>query len=546
MLQRSFSSLASWISSYRKRPGVVVILLLFLLLFLGLGQGFAQPAVQFKTNTATCNKSNGRMAVGMSNDNNTPFQVTIAGGTPTVNLSVNTSTSANIDSAIFNNIPGGNYTVTVVDNAGQTTVIPVVIVGDVVGPSNALLDEATDASCLNNDGIVGITVSGGTVPYTFLYNGATVGTTTGASAYGTAGGLPSGDLTIVIQDANGCTLPEQVTVDLDSNLTLLMDNDFELCQGTSRQITINSNATTFSWSPAAGLSSATVEDPVASPAVSTTYTLNATLGVCPKSGTLAITVLPAPVPDAGPPDTTCYGKDVFLQGSGGISYEWTPTTGLSNPTISDPIVIDPKATITYSLNVVDQFGCKSLKPSTMTLTVKAPYQVFAGNDTSVMVGQTVQLDAIDVQGVGFDQYVWTPASGLSNSSIFDPVASFGETGIYIYVVTATAPDGCSGSDSITIKVYALADIFVPNAFTPNGDGHNDLLRAIPVSMRSFKYLTVFNRWGQQVFTTTNPGVGWDGTFGGHEAPAGTYIWMAGGVDYTGRVVERKGTVILIR
>jgi gliding motility-associated-like protein len=89
-------------------------------------------------------------------------------------------------------------------------------------------------------------------------------------------------------------------------------------------------------------------------------------------------------------------------------------------------------------------------------------------------------------------------------------------------------------------------LFVPNAFTPNGDGHNDVLRVIPIGIRALNYFTVFNRWGQRVFTTTDPGTGWDGTVNGVLQPVGTYVWMAGGVNYKGEVVERKGVVVLIR
>ena len=503
-------------------------------------------ALNVATNSiaGTCGNTNDTLTIIVSGGVS-PYQVAVTGPTVVAPFTLTLPAGAASVSKMLTGLALGAYNVSVTDGA-STTMVKFPEVTSIPGPSNVLLDEATPASCLNNDGVVGVTVTGGTPPYTFLYNGASVGATTGAGAYGTAGGLPSGNLSIVVRDANGCTLPGAVAVDLNKNLTLLMDNDAELCQGTSRQITVSSNATTFSWSPALGLSSATIEDPVASPATTTSYTLTAGLGICTLTGSLNIVVLPAPVADAGGPDTTCYGKSIYLQGSGGEQYMWTPSTGLSNPTIADPLVIDPKVSVVYSLVVTDANGCKNLKPATVRVYVRPPYEVFAGDDTSVMVGQSVPLLAVDVQGVGFNQYVWTPAAGLSAATISDPTASFSEVGTYTYVVNATAPDGCGGSDSVTIKVYAVADIFVPNAFTPNNDGHNDLLRAIPVSIRDFKYLTIFNRWGQQVFTTTNPGVGWDGSFNGQQMPAGTYVWMVGGVDYSGRVVEKRGTVILIR
>jgi gliding motility-associated-like protein len=91
-----------------------------------------------------------------------------------------------------------------------------------------------------------------------------------------------------------------------------------------------------------------------------------------------------------------------------------------------------------------------------------------------------------------------------------------------------------------------SDIVVPNAFTPNGDGHNDVLRVDALGIRDFQYFKVFNRWGQEVFTSANTGVGWNGTIGGQLAPMGTYVWAASGLDFQGRVVQRRGTVILIR
>ncbi len=98
-----------------------------------------------------------------------------------------------------------------------------------------------------------------------------------------------------------------------------------------------------------------------------------------------------------------------------------------------------------------------------------------------------------------------------------------------YTVTAATPDGCEATATIAIKVYGTSDIFVPNGFTPNGDGHNDVLRAIPV-----------------VFFNANAASGWDGTFKGRRQEKGAYIWMAGGIKYNGDNIARSGTVLLIR
>lgn len=540
MSQRPRFSKLLWKLLFRRLP-------VLFLLFMGLpGSAFGQ--IDFTLNTyvsaGTCGNTNDTLKIVIKGAAG-PCLLTVSSVSGYFNSTLQMiPASPDTLMVVLTNLPLGDYNVSVSDGTGTVVKLPTIY--SIPGPSNANLEEMTKASCLNNDGVADITVVGGTIPYTFLYNGAVVGTSVGSTQEGQATGLPMGTLPITIKDGNGCTLASTVVIDTTDALTLLMDNDATICEGTSKQVVINSNATSFTWSPAAGLSSATVKDPILSPTTTTAYSLLAKLGICEVTGALNVVVLPAPVASAQGPDTTCYEKDIYLSGSGGGDYMWTPTTYLNNPTIANPLVINPKSSVTYSLTVTDANGCKSLKPATVALYVKPPYQVFAGNDTSVMVGQSVALNAVDVDGVGFDQWTWSPGVFLSSASIANPTASFSEVGVYTYVVDAKAPDGCGGSDSITIKVFSVADIFVPNAFTPNGDGHNDVLRAIPVSMREFRYLTIFNRWGQRVFTTTNVGIGWDGSFNGGPAPTGVYVWMVAGVDYTGRVVEKKGTVMLIR
>ena len=90
------------------------------------------------------------------------------------------------------------------------------------------------------------------------------------------------------------------------------------------------------------------------------------------------------------------------------------------------------------------------------------------------------------------------------------------------------------------------DIFVPSAFTPNGDGRNDVLKPIPVGIKTFDYFKVFNRWGQLVYVTGEVGKGWDGNVNGTRQQSGTYVYVTQGIDYTGKIIFRKGTVVLIR
>src|SRR5207253_1197287 len=102
----------------------------------------------------------------------------------------------------------------------------------------------------------------------------------------------------------------------------------------------------------------------------------------------------------------------------------------------------------------------------------------------------------------------------------------------IYKVTVTSQEGCSSSDDVKVKIYKTApDIFVPTAFTPNSDGLNDVLKPILVGISKLEYFRVYNRWGQQVYSTTTPGHGWDGRIAGISQPTGTFIYFTQGVDY---------------
>ena len=243
----------------------------------------------------------------------------------------------------------------------------------------------------------------------------------------------------------------------------------------------------------------------------------------------------------GADTTICQGAAMTLTvQSNATGFAWVPTAGLSNAGVASPVA-QPLVTTVYTLTAT-LGGCT--QTGSVTVTVIPPPKVFAGDDTAVQINRSLPLQAVDVDNSGFTSYQWSPTQGLSNPFSQDPTALI--TGNITYFVTATTPAGCIGVDSIVIEAFAYSDIIVPNAFTPNGDGHNDVLRAIAVGMKEFRYFTVFNRLGQQVFTTSNASIGWDGTLNGRPMVSGAYVWMAGGVDYTGKTVQRRGVVILVR
>jgi gliding motility-associated-like protein len=116
----------------------------------------------------------------------------------------------------------------------------------------------------------------------------------------------------------------------------------------------------------------------------------------------------------------------------------------------------------------------------------------------------------------------------------------------VVTITATVNNTPIVNGSPAPVTFVLENIYVPRVFTPNGDGVNDVLKPILVGIPTFHYFSVYNRWGNLVFTTSDPGVGWDGRFKGVQQPTETYLWIAEGVDTDGNKVVRKGMVSLVR
>ncbi|HXB44124.1 MAG TPA: gliding motility-associated C-terminal domain-containing protein, partial [Puia sp.] len=470
---------------------------------------------------STCGNINGSINLTVTNGT-APYQYSMDG----VNFQA---------SSTFNSLASGPYTITVKDADGLTSSI-IVTVTNTVGPKiNAI---ANSTSCLNNDGSITALNIGGTTPFQYSIDGSNFQNS------GVFPGLDTGMKTLIVMDANGCNDTLKIIVPLISNLTVTAGVSISICQGTGATLNASTNGSSFTWSPSSSINNTASLKPVASPPITTKYYLTASKGICSKTDSLTIFVSPAPVANAGLDTSTCYGKNIQLQGSGGIDYLWSPVAYLDNPDISNPTVTNPVKTITFYLTVTDMNNCKSIQPASVTVKIEPPAKVFAGNDTSVIINQPLQLNAMDVNNSGFDSYVWSPASGLNDPTVQDPIALI--TNDIIYTVTASTPDGCEGTSSIAVKVFTISDIFVPNAFTPNGDGHNDILKAILIGIKEFKYFAIYDRWGQRVFYTKNQGLGWDGMISGQLQNTSTYVWMAGGIDFKGTVIERKGFVILIR
>ena len=283
-------------------------------------------------------------------------------------------------------------------------------------------------------------------------------------------------------------------------------------------------------------------------------------GVCPADtssvGSVKLYTTPFPQSTFDPADTTiCYGAVAPLNAliTIGTSYSWIKTDSLQNPGNgvigSTPYSLSAQAyplkTTNYTLSI-ENTGCPNLLLDTFHINVIPQIIVNAGNDTAVVVGEPLQFNARS-NDPSEDVFTWTPPTDLNSASISNPIGIYASNIDSItYTVRATDVFGCYGEGKISIRVFKTSpDIFVPNAFTP-GKNFDNIFRPIPVGISSLKYFRVYNRWGQLVYSTSQSGQGWDGTMGGKPQDSGTFVWMVQGVDYTGKIVTKKGTMVLIR
>ncbi|KAA9035488.1 T9SS type B sorting domain-containing protein [Ginsengibacter hankyongi] len=154
------------------------------------------------------------------------------------------------------------------------------------------------------------------------------------------------------------------------------------------------------------------------------------------------------------------------------------------------------------------------------------------------------MNGTDLNNSGMSTYSWSPANGLNNTHIANPIATPGND--ITYLLTITTVNGCAGTARINIKVFSHPEIYVPTAFTPNSDAINDILEARPVGLKEFRLFSIYNRLGKLVFSTTDAGIGWNGIYHSKAQPADIYVWIAEGVSYNGTIIRRKGIVALIR
>ncbi|HEY9176300.1 MAG TPA: gliding motility-associated C-terminal domain-containing protein, partial [Flavipsychrobacter sp.] len=301
------------------------------------------------------------------------------------------------------------------------------------------------------------------------------------------------------------------------------------------------------WNHGEYLSDSTIEQPLAWVPKSTTFVVQ-TLGrtACVMRDTLEV-YIPEHDMSIQPEDTSlCLGDKAPFVIFGGHYFKWYEyengqfiTPGSVDEPTKGYTFIGPKRTTEYRVVVSDSVWCYDTLAMSIKILPLPDVRILNEDDTVVKYGQSFQLLAS-----GARMYNWSPVSSLNNPNISYPIAR--PTEDTKYIVGGLAANGCRAFDTLHVIVDKRDNLFVPSAFSPNGDGKNDIFKVTNLSFQRIMEFRVFNRWGQEVFNTNDHMRGWDGTWEGKPQPMGVYSYLIRVAYPDGFVETYKGETTLIR
>jgi gliding motility-associated-like protein len=222
---------------------------------------------------------------------------------------------------------------------------------------------------------------------------------------------------------------------------------------------------------------------------------------------------------------------------------WTPNVGLNNDTLAN-VIATPFATTVYTVTVSNETCSPTAR--TVTVVVNALPLADAGPDLVTFAGVPVTLDGT-ASGNAPLAYSWTPPTTLDCPSCEDPVATLSSNASFEFLVTDV--NGCAKTDSVNVRVLDRCSgslVYVPNTFTPNGDGVNDLLYVRSFGVKEIKAIRIFDRWGSLLFENTDPAIGWDGTFDGTPLDPAVFVYTIEGVCLNDEDFITSGNVAIVK
>lgn len=356
---------------------------------------------------------------------------------------------------------------------------------------------------------------------------------------------PGSTFAVTVVPYNGYGCPDTLIATLTDTLTLKARAGLDTFSCNYEPVPIGSNyrpGLVYSWSPVTGLSNPNVANPFASPGQTTHYVLRTSNdgGGCADYDTVIVraSVIDSTINIRGSPmycsdsgdssilvvkpadDIQWYRNDVIIAGATQREYH-----AMSNGI--------------YNALLHDDEGC-TVQTEGITVQIDDPVPGIMYPVEYAVIDQPMDLHA---RKIG-DSVLWSPGLFLDNISTYDPV--FQGVSEQLYLIALKTNSGCLTIDTQLIKTVDRVEVYVPNAFTPNNDGLNDLLRPTLMGVKTLKYFKIFNRWGQLIYQTSTAHEGWDGTLRGAPQLSQVYAWIAEAVGVDDRIYTRRGSTVLIR
>ncbi|WP_177192404.1 gliding motility-associated C-terminal domain-containing protein [Chitinophaga arvensicola] len=392
-----------------------------------------------------------------------------------------------------------------------------------------LTSTVTDIDC-NHKGKIELAPAGGAVPYTFSLNGG---------SDPVADKLPVGDYAYKVTDKNGCELTGSLAIKEIEERMLKgsVSSQPPLCNGIADgtfTVAVNRGVPPFEY---AIKGQDFQSQPVFNGIGPGSYKIYIRNAACLDSVQVSVSEPAALNLKVLTSDDLCdkkTGKALTTLNGGTPPYRmyW------DNLLISSPTV-EHLGAGNYDLKIIDDNNCS--KDTIITMYNKSPERVkILNDDTEITIGETIRLTATNAP-----DYQWTPVEGLSCSNCATPLAMPLKNTVYI--VTTITGENCIKSDTVRIAVSNVSSLFVPNAFTPNNDGINDVFRPRLRGVAIYK-MSIFNRWGNLIFESNDPKIGWDGYYKNELQPVGAYVYMIQYAYYgqESQLQMKKGAFTLIR
>jgi gliding motility-associated-like protein len=342
----------------------------------------------------------------------------------------------------------------------------------------------------------------------------------------------------------GCNARDTLVVSVNNLPAVFAGNDTAACQSATLQLNAT-GAITYAWSPASGLSNSNIANPITGPDTTTTYTVTGTNeNGCINSDEITITIIARPVAQFNF-QSNCAGLPVVFTNTSapaGLNHNWN--FGNSNTTIIENPTETYEQAGSYNVTLVADNG-SCFDTLTQSVTVFELPQV---NFSAMPVRAVKNEEAVVFTNETTNATLWQWSFGDDNTSTeFQPTHIYNEVGFYTITLIAENDNGCADSLSKQnyIEVYDKPVIYIPNAFSPNGDNNNDLFEYQLSGMKQV-FIRIFNRWGQLLFETDNPTEYWDGTFNGKPCSADVYVYHIKLVSNDNQQRTLKGSVTILK